>query len=81
LGLSGGTGGGPNFGDNPPKPVIIEPGIPLSDHVDSEATYVGDEHGWIEVDPDLVWSNPETYIWVGYELVDNVMVYYFEFSD
>jgi hypothetical protein len=50
-------------------------------HVDSERYIVEDEAGLTECnDPDLLWGNTNTYVWVDYYMIDNVMVYLFEFS-
>lgn len=50
-------------------------------NVTSEVYIVEDNEGFTRVDsPNLIWDNPEIYRWVSYMMIDNTMVYFFEFT-
>lgn len=50
-------------------------------HVDSERYIVHDKFGNTEhFEPDILWANPDTYIWVSYAMIEHTMYYFFEFS-
>lgn len=50
-------------------------------HVDSEKYIVHDELGYSECDnPDMLWDNPDIYVWVSYAILEHTMTYFFEFS-
>ena len=70
-----------NVSQYKPKHNPVKGGNKLSDTVDSERTYVLDNDGWVEADGHLIWTNEDLYELVGFELVDGIMCYYFEFLD
>jgi len=69
--------GGDDFG-YAPKPPPEKHDFWVAGQVNSQRFFITDQSGTVEVDEDIVWNGP--YTWVSVEIIDGEAIYLFEFS-
>lgn len=53
---------------------------PFRHKFESERVFVLDENGYVESDPQLVWANPQLYIWTNSAYEGNELLHFFRFN-
>lgn len=69
---------GDDFGYAPKPPPVNHPFWSAGGNVNSQRFFIIDDNGTVEVEEDVAWNGP--YTWVSVEIIDNCAIYLFEFS-